>query len=127
MRRCIFIHWALGNNPVIRFATYGLQLQLLKLHKNLVNKKYSTLFSRKSKCKPGPKGASQDIINAVIAMKQRNPRFGCRRIAMQMNNMFGLNIDKDIVRHILAKYYRPTSADKEPSWLTFIGHMKDSL
>lgn len=60
-------------------------------------------------------------------MKQRNPRFGCRRIAMQINNIFGLNINKDIVWRILAKYYKSPSNDDGPSWLNFIGNMKDSL
>ncbi|AOW51143.1 TPA: DDE-type integrase/transposase/recombinase [Legionella pneumophila subsp. pneumophila] len=122
-----FLSGIVGIQRLFKTAVVIKPETLLKLHKNLVNKKYSSLFSRNSKRKPGLKGPNQDIINAVIAMKQRNPRFGCRRIAMQMNNIFGLNIDKDVVRRILAKFYRPTSGDKGPSWLTFIGHMKDSL
>ena len=38
---------------------------------------------------------------------------------------FHIQIDKDIVRRILASYYRSGSGG--PSWLTFIGHLKDSL
>lgn len=38
---------------------------------------------------------------------------------------FGIEIDKDVVRRILAHRYRPKSGD--PSWLTFLGHAKDSL
>jgi hypothetical protein len=34
---------------------------------------------------------------------------------------------KDLVRRVLAKHYRPTPDDNGPSWLTFIGHAKDSL
>ena len=42
--------------------------------------------------------------------------------------MFGIDIDKDVVRRVLAKHYRPPpDTDGGPSWLTFIGHMKDSL
>ena len=38
------------------------------------------------------------------------------------------DINKDIVRRILAKYYYPPPDNGGgPSWLTFIGHMKDSL
>lgn len=77
--------------------------------------------------KPGPKGPSQEMTNLILKMKQRNPYCGCRRIAMQVNNMFGVEIDKDVVRRLLAKYYKPTLGDEGPSWLTFIGHMKDSL
>ncbi len=61
-------------------------------------------------------------------MKQRNPRFGCPRIAQQINKAFGIDIDKDMVRRILAAHYRPGSpGDSGPSWLTFLGHTKDSL
>src|SRR6476660_2306559 len=38
---------------------------------------------------------------------------------------FDIQIDKDIVRRILAHYYRPEGGFA--SWLTFIGHLKDSL
>ena len=68
----------------------------------------------------GPGGAK-----AVVELKQRNPRFGCPRIAQQINKAFGVGIDKDVVRRVLAAHYRP--CDDGPSWLTFIGHTKDSL
>jgi len=61
-------------------------------------------------------------------MKLRNPGYGCPRIAQQINKAFGLDIDKDVVRRILAKHYHPGPESGDgPSWLTFIGHMKDSL
>jgi transposase InsO family protein len=60
-------------------------------------------------------------------MKRRNPRFGCRRIAQQLSFAFGLEIDKDVVRRVLAKHYRPDPGAPGPSWLTFLGHSKDSL
>ncbi len=59
-------------------------------------------------------------------MKRRNPRFGCPRIALEISRTFGIDIDKDVVRRVLAKKYRPDPGGG-PSWLTFIGHMKDSL
>jgi len=34
---------------------------------------------------------------------------------------------KDIVRRVLAAHYRPMPHSGGPSWLTFIGHLKDSL
>ena len=40
---------------------------------------------------------------------------------------FDIPIDKDIVRRILASHYRPEQDSGGPSWLTFIGHLKDSL
>jgi len=61
-------------------------------------------------------------------MKRRNPRFGCVRIAQQLAHAFGVDIDKDVVRRVLAKYYRPDDCGTSgPSWLTFIGDMKDGL
>src|SRR5437870_2060526 len=45
-----------------------------------------------------------------------------------MSNLaFHLQIDKDVVRRILARHYRPGQHPDGPSWLTFLGHMKDSL
>jgi hypothetical protein len=60
-------------------------------------------------------------------MKQRNPNWGCPRIAQQMALAFHIQIDKDVVRRILAHHYRPGQDLDGPSWLTFLGHMKDSL
>jgi hypothetical protein len=60
-------------------------------------------------------------------MKQRNPAWGCPRIAQQIALAFDIPIDKDVVRRILASHYRPEKDSGGPSWLTFIGHMKDSL
>jgi len=60
-------------------------------------------------------------------MKRRNPRYGCPRIAQQINLAFGLDLDKDTVRRVLAAHYKPDPGDRGPSWLTTLGHAKDSL
>lgn len=60
-------------------------------------------------------------------MKRRNPNRGCPRIAQQIALAFGIDIDKDVVRRILNLPYRPGSDSGGPSWLTFLGHTKDSL
>jgi putative transposase len=52
---------------------------------------------------------------------------GCPRIAQEIARAFGIDIDKDTVRRVLAKHYRPEAGTDGPSWLSFIGHMKDSL
>ena len=62
----------------------------------------------------------------MIEMKQRNPTWGCPRIAEQINLAFGTCINKDVVRRILAKHY-PRYQITVASWLTFLGHVKDSL
>ena len=100
---------------------------LLKMHQALIKRKYRLLYGAKTKRKPGPSGPPTEIISAVVAMKQRNPRFGCRRIAMQISNTFGVDVDKDLVYRILSKHYRPKPGGNGPSWLTFIGHTIDSL
>ena len=56
---------------------------LLAFHARLTKCKYRQLFSFRKYSKPGPKGPSQQIIDAVIEMKRRNPSFGCPRIALQ--------------------------------------------
>ena len=99
---------------------------LLHLHDLLRSRKYRLLFSSKVRRRPGPMGPSKELIAAVVEMKRRNPRWGCPRIAQQITLAFGIDIDKDVVRRILSVRYRPES-DSGPSWLTFLGHTKDSL
>ena len=102
---------------------------LFKFHRALVDHKYRLLFSSSyRRRKPGPKGPSAELIAAITELKRRNPRFGCVRIAQQISHAFGVDIDKDVVRRVLAKHYRSgDSGTNGPSWLTFIGHVKDSL
>jgi transposase InsO family protein len=60
-------------------------------------RKYRLLYSARAKGKPGPKGPSKEVIPdtagqalvAIVSMKQRNPRYGCPRIAQQINAAFG--------------------------------------
>ena len=99
---------------------------LLSFHQALKNRKYRLLFSARLRKKPGPKGPGQEVIAAVVEMKQRNPTWGCPRIAQQIALAFGIEINQDVVRRILATRYRP-EPDSGPSWLTFLGHAKDSL
>jgi transposase InsO family protein len=47
--------------------------------------------------------------------------------AQQLSKAFGIEIDKDVVRRVLAKHYWPQPGAGGPSWLTFIGYTKDSL
>ncbi|PYT71924.1 MAG: hypothetical protein DMG42_15470 [Acidobacteria bacterium] len=100
---------------------------LLALHKALSKGKYRMLFSPNRRRKPGPKGPSAELIRAVVERKQRNPNWGCPRIAQPIALAFQIQIDKDVVRRILAQRYRPGQDSGGPSWLTFLGHMKDSL
>src|SRR5215468_1171536 len=101
---------------------------LLAFHQALVRRKYRRLFSSRS-CpkKPGPKGPEDSVIQAIVELKSRNPRFGCPRIAHIISQTFGIDIDKNVVYRVLAKHYRPASGGAGPSWLSFIGHATNSL
>src|SRR5262249_36085329 len=100
----------------------------LRFHQALVRCKYRWLFSsRPSAKKPGPKGPSQALINAIVELKSRNPRFGGPRIARIIAPTLGIDIDKNVVYRVLAKHYRPAPGDAGPSWLSFIGHATNSL
>ncbi len=45
----------------------------LAFHAALVQRKYRRLFSPKRRGKPGPKGPSPELIEAIIETKRRNP------------------------------------------------------
>src|ERR1700676_1890890 len=97
------------------------------LHRALIGRKYRLLFLASVPTKPGPKGPSQEVIAAVVDMKRRNLTWGCPRIAQQIALAFGIPMNKDVVRRILAVRYRPKPEAAGPSWLTVLGHAKDSL
>ena len=107
----------------------GVSLSTLhKLHRALIRRKYRALFSSTGVGKrPGPKGPSPEIIKLIIELKERNPSFGCPRIALIIAATFGVEIDKDVVRRVLQKHLGPGPGGGGPSWLTTIGHAKDSL
>jgi transposase InsO family protein len=100
---------------------------LCRFHAALQKRKYRLLVSSGGQRRPGPKGPSKELIDAMVEIKRRNPRFGCPRIAQEIAHAFGIDIDKDIVRRVLAKHYRPASGTDGPSWLTFVGQIKDGL
>ena len=93
----------------------------------LSNKSTGCCFSPKRVRRPGPKGPTKELIDAVVEMKRRNRTWGCKRIAQQIALAFGIDIDKDVVRRILAISFRPETGAGGPSRLSFIGHAKDSL
>jgi putative transposase len=122
-----FMSLFLSPRRMARTAIINKPSTLLSFHNALKKRKYRQLYSPRRSGKPGPKGPSQDAIKAIVDMKQRNPRYGCPRIAQQINLAFGLNLDKDTVRRVLAIHYKPDPNNRGPSWLTTIGHAKDSL
>jgi transposase InsO family protein len=112
---------------LIRSAIVLKPATLLRLHRALTARRYRRLFSTTVATKPGPKGPSQEVVAAVVEMKRRNPTWGCPRIAQQITLAFGIPINKDVVRRILAMRHQPKPESAGPSWLTFLGHTRDSL
>ena len=99
---------------------------LLRLHKALVERKYSKLFSNKNH-KPGPERPSANLIKLIVEIKQKNPRYGCPRIALLVSQLTGKDISEQTVRRILRKYYLAPVGGGGPSWLNVIGNAKDTL
>src|SRR3989475_3090394 len=109
---------------VLRSAIVLRPSTLQHFHKMLTNHKYRLLFSPKRVRRPGPKGPTKQLIDAVVQMKRRNRTWGCKRIAQQIAMAFGVDIDKDVVRRILGIHFRPEAGSGGPSWLSFIGHQR---
>jgi len=128
--RLLLGFWSLFLSPhhIQRAAVILKPTTLFKFHDILQKRKYRLLYTAHSKGKPGPKGPSQELIAAIVEMRKPNSRFGCPRIAQEINQAFGVGIDKDVVRRVPEKHHQPgPDSGHGPSWLTFIGHMKDSL
>jgi putative transposase len=121
--------WSLFLNPrrLWRSAVILKPSTLLRFHAALKAHKYRWLYSSGRKGKPGPRGPATELIRAIVGLKGRNPRFGCPRIAQQMTKTFSIEIDKDVVRRVLAAHYRPETREGGPSWLTVLGNAKNSL
>ncbi len=79
----------LGPRRLRRAAVILRPSTLFKFHDMLKKRKYRLLYSSGKMRKPGPKGPSLELIQAIVELKQRNPRFGCRRIAQQISKAFG--------------------------------------
>ncbi len=127
--RILFGFWSLFLAPrrILRAAVIIRPSTLLRFHEAIEKRKYRLLFSSRRMGKLDPKGPSQELIRVILQPKRHNRRFGCPQIALTIRRTFGVGIDKDVVRRVLAKHYRPEPGADRPSWLTFNGQMKDSL
>ena len=124
-----FIAFFVGANRLQKVTAILKPATILRFHKMLRDRKYSKLYSNKIKNKTGRKGPNQKLVDLVIEMKRENTNFGYGRIAMQIYQEFGIKISRFSVGRILRKHYNSSdpSNGNGPSWLTFIGHIKDSL
>jgi putative transposase len=125
---CGFGSLFLSSGRIRKLAIAVRPSTLMAFHAALVRRKYRRLFaSRSCPKKPGPKGPSEALIQAIVELKSRNPRFGCPRIARIISHAFGVDVDKNVVHRVLATHYPPPAGGTGPSWLSFIGHATDSL
>jgi putative transposase len=94
--RVLLGFWSLFLNPqrIARSSIIIKPSTLLRFHNALKKRKYRLLFSPGGGRKPGPKGPSEEVINAIVEMKQRNPIFGCPRIAQQITGHLIWNLIK---------------------------------
>jgi putative transposase len=99
---------------------------LLRFHEALKRRKYRWLFSSASSA-PRPK-------RAIAGTHRRDRRVQAPQSPGWLPShrpgdcpYLWHRYRQDIVRRVLAKHYRPRAGTDGPSWLSFIGHMKDSL
>lgn len=120
--RVLLGFWSLFLSPrrIRRSAVILKSSALLRFHEALKERKYQLLYSARRRGKPGPKGPYVQLILVIVEMKRRNPRYDCPKIAEQISKLFGIEIDKDIVRRVLVKHYHPDT-DGGPWWLNSIG------
>ena len=81
-------HWLPKLGALVRPAT------LLKFYAAPVERKYRRLFSSSAspRRKPGPMGPSAELIDAITALKCRNPHFGCVRIAQAKDSPWSVDL-----------------------------------
>ena len=91
---------------VLRSAVVLRPSTILDFHRMLRRRKYRWLFAPRRR-RTGPKGPSKALVDAIVEMKRRNSRWGCPRIAQQIGLAFDIQIDKDVVRRVLAAHDRP--------------------
>jgi putative transposase len=99
---------------LIRLAIVLKPSTLLHFHHILTKRKYRLRFSAKCRRKSGPQRPSKELIDAIVATKQRNPFWGCPRIAQQIALAFGVPVDKDVVRLVLATITRSRTPAVHP-------------
>ena len=90
--RALLVFWSLFLNPkrIVGAAIIIKPSTLLSFHNALKKRKYRLLYSPGGGRKPGPRGPSREVNDAIGEMKNRNPRYGCPRITQQINLAFGL-------------------------------------
>ena len=93
---------------VIRSAIVLRPSTILEFHRALRTRKYRWLFSP-TRRRTGPQGPSKALVDAIVDMKRRNPRWGCPRIAQQIALAFA--VDMALLRGSKTDPQRPLPTD----------------
>jgi hypothetical protein len=93
---------------VLSFAIVLKPSTLLHFHIVMSKRKYRILFSPKRRCRPGPKGADKELIDAVVAMKRRNTSWGCPHIVIRSGSIGRLKAAQSPDR----REFHPDGTDK---------------
>jgi hypothetical protein len=92
---------------------------MLHFHKMLIKQEYRPLFSPKRVHRPGPKGPTTELIDAVVEMKRRKRTWGASGLLSRLPWHSASDVDKDVVRRILPIHFHPEAGSGSPSWLSF--------
>ena len=69
----------LGSSRTSRSSIVIRPSTILNFQQALIKRKYRLFYTSKKRGKPGPKGPSLELIQLILEMKRRNPRFGTPR------------------------------------------------
>ena len=111
---------------ILRSAIVLKPSTLLHLHSLLRKRKYRLLFSPQQ-ASTRPEGTEPRTYRRRRGYEAAESQLGLSSHCPADRVGFRREIDKDVVRRILSAHYQPESDSGGPSWLTFLGHMKDSL
>jgi hypothetical protein len=73
---------------------------LLKFHRALVNRKYSSLYGNTVR-KLGRPRISSELRDLIVRLKKENSRFGCPQIASIIFDRTGIKVGIETVRRVL--------------------------
>ena len=81
----------------------------MRFHRALVKRKYRLLYSPKRRGRSGPNGPSRELVDAVVEIKRRNPRFGCPRLARKILLWYERHkTDRAVLYEWLSSAYKDT-------------------
>jgi len=117
----------LGPRGLIRTAIILKPATLLRFHRGFKDFKYRFLYSSRPKEKQVQKGPHRNCSEPSVNSSGAIPGLAARRSRNTWPRPLASTPTKDVVRRVLAAHYRPERRENGPSWLTLLGHTKNSL